>query len=78
VYVDGVPKLKSVHARTKSECRRKLCEAIAARDGGLAVDPKNLTVERYLEAWLEYSVKGDGRDSHLGRLRVGRMLAHSP
>ena len=78
MYVDGVPKLKSVYARTKSECRRKLCETIAARDGGLAVDQKNLTVKRYLEAWLEHSVKRNGRDPHLRRLRVARMLAHSP
>src|SRR5215211_5444288 len=65
--------LIGVYARTKSECRRKLCETTAARDSGLAVDPKNLTVKRYLEDWLEHSVKGDGRDPHLRRLRVSRM-----
>jgi integrase len=88
MYVDGVPKLKSVYARTKSECRRKLREAIAARDGSLAVDPKNLTVKRYLEAWLEDSVKGSVKirtyddyrwcvDRHivpeLGRLKLEKL-----
>jgi hypothetical protein len=34
VYVESVPKLRSVYARNKSECRRKLREAIADRDGG--------------------------------------------
>ena len=29
--------MKSVYARNKSECRRKLREAIVARDGGFAV-----------------------------------------
>ncbi len=90
IYVDGVPKLKSVYARNKSECRRKLREAIVARDGGLAVDPKNLTVATYLERWLEDSVKGSVKvrtyddyrycvDKHiapeLGRLKLDKLNA---
>jgi integrase len=90
VYIDGVPKLKSVYARNKSECRRKLREAIVARDGGLAVDPKNLTVATYLERWLEDSVKGSVKirtyddyrycvDKHiapeLGRLKLDKLNA---
>lgn len=35
VYIDSAPKLKSVYARKKIKCRRKLREAIIARDGGI-------------------------------------------
>jgi integrase len=54
VHVEGVPKLRSVYARNKSESRRKLRETIADRDGGLVFDSKNLTVAEFLTRWLEW------------------------
>jgi integrase len=47
-----------VSAKTKTECWRKLNIAMADAERGILPGPANLTVERYLTAWLADSVKG--------------------
>jgi len=79
-----------VSAKTKTECWRKLKVAMVDADRGILPGPANLTVERYLTAWLADSVKGtvsratyDGyrRDVHhhiipeLGRRKLKELTA---
>ncbi len=51
-------KRKVIYAGSHEEARRKLAEAIADRDRGLAYDSGGLTVDEYLARWLEDSVQG--------------------
>src|ERR671917_476306 len=51
-------KRKVIYAQNHEEARRKLAEAIADRDRGLTYDSGNVTLEEYLERWLEDSVRG--------------------
>jgi len=51
-------KRKVIYAKSHEEARRKLTEALAARDRGIAYDSEGLTVGEYLARWLEDSVRG--------------------
>ncbi len=51
-------KRKVIYAGSHEEARRKLAEAIADRDKGLAYDSGGLTMDEYLARWLEDSVRG--------------------
>jgi integrase len=51
-------KRKVLYARSYEEARRKLAEALGDRNRGLTYDAGGLTVEEYLERWLEDSVRG--------------------
>jgi integrase len=50
-------KRKVIYARSQAEARRKLTEALAARDRGITYHSEGLTVREYLERWLEDSVR---------------------
>lgn len=56
-------KRKAVYGKTRKEAARKLTEAMAARDKGIVVDDKNLTVGAYLDSWLTDAVRGTIRES---------------
>ena len=49
----GKPIRKSVYAKTQTECAKKLRAAIIAVDTGTYVEPSKLTVEQWLNTWLE-------------------------
>ncbi|HEX2107738.1 MAG TPA: site-specific integrase [Rubrobacteraceae bacterium] len=51
-------KRKVLYAQSYEEARKKLAEALADRDRGLNYDAGSLTLEAYLERWLEDSVRG--------------------
>jgi integrase len=51
-------KRKVLYAKSQAEARRKLTEALAARDRGITYDSEGLTVGQYLARWLEDSVRG--------------------
>jgi integrase len=51
-------KRKVIYAKSQADARRKLTEALAARDRGITYDSEGLTVGEYLERWLEDSVRG--------------------
>jgi hypothetical protein len=46
-------KRKYVRGKTKREVAAKLAKAVAERDAGIAHDSEGLTVERYMDRWLE-------------------------
>jgi hypothetical protein len=56
-------KRRSVSGKTRAEVSRKLTEAMANRDGGLAYDAGALTVGEYLDKWLADSVKGTVKET---------------
>ena len=67
VHTAQGPKRKYVSGKTREEVRQKLTEAMAARDKGIVVDDKNLTVGEYLDSWLKDAVRGTVRESTYSR-----------
>ena len=52
-YVDANGKRRYVSGKTKPEVRAKLRKLLEDRDAGIAFDSGGLTVERYMDRWLE-------------------------
>jgi integrase len=52
-YVDANEKKRYVSGKTKAEVRQKLRKLLEDRDKGIAYDSENLTVEKYMDRWLE-------------------------
>lgn len=50
---NGETKRKYIRGKSKREVAAKLAKAIAERDAGIVADSEGLTVERYMERWLE-------------------------
>jgi len=57
VYTSDGRKRRTVYGKTRAEAATKLAKAISNRADGLTFDSKNLTVGRYLDAWLKDSVR---------------------
>ncbi len=67
--VDG-PKLRYLYGKTRAEVATKLTKAMADRDGGLVLDSSNVTLEEYLNRWLDTSVRGNVRPRTLDSYRM--------
>jgi len=52
-YVDANGKKRYVSGKTRPEVRQKLRKLLEDRDKGIAHDSEGLTVERYMDRWLE-------------------------
>jgi integrase len=52
-FVDANGKKRYVSGKTKPEVRQKLRKLLEERDAGIAYDSEGLTVERYMDRWLE-------------------------
>jgi integrase len=52
-YVDANGKKRYVSGKTKAEVRQKLRKLLEDRDAGIAYDSEGLSVERYMDKWLE-------------------------
>jgi integrase len=61
VHSSNGPKRKTVYGRTRQEVATKLAKATADRDGRIELDPSNVTVDEFLQRWLNDSVKGSVR-----------------
>jgi hypothetical protein len=59
--VDANGRRRYVSGKTKPEVRQKLRRLLADGDQGIAYDSENLTVEAYLDRWLE-AIEGSVRD----------------
>jgi integrase len=57
VYKDAKGKTRYLYARTKTEVRRKLRQALKDRDEGI-IPPSKMTVAALLDEWLE-DIRGD-------------------
>jgi integrase len=55
------PKRRHIYGRTRQEVAAKLAKAMADRDGGIEPEPSSVTVNEYLQRWLNDSVKGSVR-----------------
>jgi integrase len=68
------PRRRVIYAKSHEEARRKLTEALADRGRGLVYDSGTVTVQEYLERWLEDSVRGSIKvTTHAGYERVVRL-----
>jgi integrase len=61
VHTAKGPKRRHIYGRTRQEVAAKLAKAMTDRDGGIELDPSNVTVSEYLQRWLNDSVKGSVR-----------------
>ena len=61
VHTAKGPKRRHVYGSTRKEAADKLAKAMADRNGGIELDPSNVTVDEYLQRWLNDSVKGSVR-----------------
>ncbi len=52
-YVDANGRKRYISGKTKAEVRTKLRTLLEDRDKGIAFDSEGLTVERYMDRWLE-------------------------
>ena len=52
-YVETGKKIKYIYGKTRKEVAAKLASAIAERDSGIIFDCGSLSVERYLDRWLD-------------------------
>jgi integrase len=52
-YEDATGKRRSVSGKSKAVVRAKLKERLKDKEEGIAVESQNLTVEKYLDQWLE-------------------------
>jgi integrase len=62
VHTAKGPKRRYVSGKTREEVRRKLAKAMSDRDGGLVFNAGALTVEEYMDRWLN-DVKDTVRQS---------------
>ena len=67
VYANG--KKRYVSAKTKPEVRQKLRKLLEDRDAGIAHDSEGLTVEKYMDRWLEFLGTGLG-EGHTSPMRL--------
>src|SRR5215212_6334650 len=61
VHTTKGPKCRHIYGRTRQEVAAKLAKAMTDRDGRIELDPSNVTVDEYLQRWLNDSVKGSVR-----------------
>jgi integrase len=61
VHTAKGPKRRHIYGRTRQEVAAKLAKAMTDRDGGIELDPSSVTVNEYLQRWLNDSVKGSVR-----------------
>ena len=52
-YKDANGRTRYLYAKTHKEVSSKLRKALADRDAGIAYDSEGLTIERYMDRWLE-------------------------
>jgi integrase len=55
------PKRRHIYGRTRQEVAAKLAKAMTDRDGGIELDPSSVSVNEYLQRWLNDSVRGSVR-----------------
>lgn len=56
-FVNGKRKRKSFYGKTRAEVAEQLTKALSDRDRGLPIATERQTVEQFLTAWLENTVK---------------------
>jgi integrase len=66
VHTAKGPRRRHIYGRTRQEVAAKLTKAMTDRDGGIELDPSSVTVNEYLQRWLNDSVKGNVRPITFG------------
>jgi integrase len=61
VYTAEGRKRKTLYGKSRQEVATKLARALSDREGGLTFEANNLTLNGYLDQWLNDSVRGTVR-----------------
>ncbi len=78
VYTAEGRKRKTIYGKTRAEVGGKLAKALSDREGGLVFDDEGLTVGKYLDKWLEGSVRGAVRQSTFDRYEIAVRVHIKP
>ena len=57
VHTANGPKRRHIYGRTRQEVAAMLAKAMIDRDGGIELDPSSVTVNEYLQRWLNDSAR---------------------
>ncbi len=78
VYTAEGRKRKTIYGKTRAEVGGKLAKALSDRQGGLVFDDEGLTVGKYLDKWLEGSLRGAVRQSTFDRYEIAVRVHIKP
>jgi integrase len=78
VYTAEGRKRKTIYGKTRAEVGGKLAKALSDRQGGLVFDDEGLTVGKYLDKWLEGSLRGAVRQSTFDRYEIAIRVHIKP
>jgi hypothetical protein len=78
VYTAEGRKRKTLYGKTRVEVGGKLAKALSDREGGLVFDDEGLTVDKYLDKWLEGSLRGAVRQSTFERYEIAIRVHIKP
>jgi integrase len=78
VYTAEGRKRKTLYGKTRAEVGRKLAKALSEREGGLVFDDEGLTLGKYLDKWLEGSLRGAVRQSIFDRYEIAIRVHIKP
>ena len=78
VYTAEGRKRKTIYGKTRTEVGGKLAKALSDCEGGLVFDDEGLTLGRYLDKWLEGSLRGSVRQSTFHRYEIAVRVHIKP
>jgi integrase len=74
-WQDGKRQRKYLYGRTRAEVADKLARARADHQAGQLIADERITVQQFLDTWLETLSRASGRAC---RLQLHRVLHHAP
>ena len=78
VYTAEGRRRKTIYGKTRAEVGGKLAKALSDRHGGLVFDDEGLTLGKYLDKWLEGSLRGAVRQSTFDRYEIAVRVHTKP
>jgi integrase len=78
VYTAEGRKRKTIYGKTRAEVGGKLAKALSDSQDGLVFDDEGLTLGKYLDKWLEGSLRGAVRQSTFDRYEIAVRVHIKP
>jgi hypothetical protein len=78
VYTGEGRKRKTIYGKTRAEVGGKLAKALSDCQDGLVFDDEGLTLGKYLDKWLEGSLRGAVRQSTFDRYEIAVRIHIKP
>ena len=78
VYTAEGRKRKTIYGKTRAEVGGTLAKALSDREGGLVFEDEGLTLGKYLDKWLQGSLRGSVRQSTFDRCEIAVRVHIKP